>query len=700
MVEPLIAKIAPSLQGIEFNTLIPPLRALEVCHLDDINFEFTSSFVLPDAASQLKDVKRILDSNPDAPLSIFGHADPVGTEDFNKKLSGRRAIAVYAMLTRKENIWEELYTNPIGTDDWQRKPIQSMLETIGYDPGPIDGIVGRRTKAALRSFQANNGLPQTGSPNRGTRSALFLEYMDVTCVDAEGNPFELANSNFLGKGKDPKGKADVQGCSEFNPVMLFSEAQNRTLSQPKNKNQRDFENAINRRVSIIFFDPVSYIFLESWPCPRTIEGITGCKKRFWSDAEDRGEFGPVRRLYKDTHDSFRCRFYDRIVNTIPAYVPQSGLNRRLIARWSKNEILPIQNSSFPPATPPTDVIPDNAQVELMAETQGVPDGVKAKIEICHAETDLVIPDGALVDLEVRGNRVIDTTTNASPIFSFESNSLPYRHWANPFFYFKVIIENEGLHYETPKNYNENPRDVLRINWWHVSVSDAVADTPAGGNLTTQDEMNEVANLHSLNPHRKIGTTAFNSNIVPTSHWGSVLRNAYSYHHASHGDVVCRIDNDSFEDTDGDNIPDQCPNDPLHPGRSVVVLGDSNFGDNEVGQINDIPSTPRYLVYFNTCVAGWEPSLADALIARDTRNVIAFRKYIPDGDAREMARQIYRKWVQIYKCDPEKIAQVFFSVAPAFFKTMRPILFGADGGPALADAEIAAKAIEGALGVLV
>jgi len=39
---------------------------------------------------------------------------------------------------------------------------QRLLTALGYAPGPIDGIAGRRTRAAVRAFQAANGLPADG----------------------------------------------------------------------------------------------------------------------------------------------------------------------------------------------------------------------------------------------------------------------------------------------------------------------------------------------------------------------------------------------------------------------------------------------------------------------------------------------------------------------------------------------------------
>jgi peptidoglycan hydrolase-like protein with peptidoglycan-binding domain len=37
--------------------------------------------------------------------------------------------------------------------------IQRALQAKGYDPGPLDNIIGPRTKAALVKFQKDNGLP-------------------------------------------------------------------------------------------------------------------------------------------------------------------------------------------------------------------------------------------------------------------------------------------------------------------------------------------------------------------------------------------------------------------------------------------------------------------------------------------------------------------------------------------------------------
>jgi peptidoglycan hydrolase-like protein with peptidoglycan-binding domain len=49
---------------------------------------------------------------------------------------------------------------------------QNALNSKGYDAGAADGRMGPNTRAAILKFQADNGLPQTGSLDNATRDAL------------------------------------------------------------------------------------------------------------------------------------------------------------------------------------------------------------------------------------------------------------------------------------------------------------------------------------------------------------------------------------------------------------------------------------------------------------------------------------------------------------------------------------------------
>lgn len=51
---------------------------------------------------------------------------------------------------------------------------QTRLDQLGFDPGPIDGIMGPQTRAAIRDFQRDQGLAVTGRLDSRTRAALGI----------------------------------------------------------------------------------------------------------------------------------------------------------------------------------------------------------------------------------------------------------------------------------------------------------------------------------------------------------------------------------------------------------------------------------------------------------------------------------------------------------------------------------------------
>ena len=57
----------------------------------------------------------------------------------------------------------------------QMKLTQETLRGLGYISGPIDGIMGSGTAAALRAFQQQQGLQTTGRANPETLAALGIE---------------------------------------------------------------------------------------------------------------------------------------------------------------------------------------------------------------------------------------------------------------------------------------------------------------------------------------------------------------------------------------------------------------------------------------------------------------------------------------------------------------------------------------------
>src|SRR5690349_16893462 len=88
-------RLAPSTDTSR-NTVSWDLIPAACLSLPDCLFEFDSSFVNPEIADRLKGLPtlREMHKSPEGNLpllSIFGHADPVGPDEYNKQLSGRRA---------------------------------------------------------------------------------------------------------------------------------------------------------------------------------------------------------------------------------------------------------------------------------------------------------------------------------------------------------------------------------------------------------------------------------------------------------------------------------------------------------------------------------------------------------------------------------------------------------------------------------
>jgi peptidoglycan hydrolase-like protein with peptidoglycan-binding domain len=50
--------------------------------------------------------------------------------------------------------------------------VQNALKQAGHDPGPIDGVMGAQTSAALKAYQKEHGLDATGELDAATAAKL------------------------------------------------------------------------------------------------------------------------------------------------------------------------------------------------------------------------------------------------------------------------------------------------------------------------------------------------------------------------------------------------------------------------------------------------------------------------------------------------------------------------------------------------
>lgn len=307
--ETTVTSVAPSTTGSEFNTLKMLVDPVACWRVDDLCFEFDSSFPGLRIRAGLQRLTQLLERHPPAsfaerrqppdahgcPLSIFAHADPVGDDLYNKQLSGRRAMAIYGLLTHDVELWDALFTQPLGDDRWGSPALEAMADataTSGRSVG-VGGIEGDAVR----------------------RKALYQRYMALLWAP----DLALQKRDFLARGADPGGKGDYQGCSEFNPLLLASRQEESGFAQDEDKIRRNRVNAPNRRVMVLIFRRGSRIDSNLWPCPRVSEGPGACRKRFWADGEARRSMRlpDQRRQYEQSKDTFACRFYDRLVSRSP-----------------------------------------------------------------------------------------------------------------------------------------------------------------------------------------------------------------------------------------------------------------------------------------------------------------------------------------------------------------------------------------------
>jgi outer membrane protein OmpA-like peptidoglycan-associated protein len=337
--------VGPSTSN-EFNTARLQLIPIACFRIDDMRFKFDSSFVLPETQSELTEFLALRKSDlrvDGAPISIFGHADPsfqgnfeLGSstqqsgDDYNKVLSGRRAIAIYALLVRDPSFWNTLYSNHLGRDLWGEDSIRIILDSLDQESGSAGQQSQSQSSRSGSSSQSSSDSARDArvrdiANDSGQRQQLFLKYMNLLCGELKLEK----GKDFLARGAGPDQKGDVQGCSRFNPLLLFSQEKEAEFkSADQNKNQavlatRNAGNAPNRRVMIFVFRKGSQVLSAKWPCPSYKEGVAGCKKRFFSNGDARrATHAPnVDSNFEQTHDTFACRFYQRISEGSPCNTP-------------------------------------------------------------------------------------------------------------------------------------------------------------------------------------------------------------------------------------------------------------------------------------------------------------------------------------------------------------------------------------------
>ena len=229
-----------------------------VC-IPGVTFAFDKSFIRPSVVEALESLQTAIEAHPDAMVFVFGHTDKVGSEQYNKDLSDRRAKSAYAFVTNDTAIWEALYNE----ESWGIASVQEILADLGFYTGALDGKDGPATKQAIKEFQLSKSQTDTGNNDKPTRELLFADYMTGK------HDVKIAKERFL----EPK----FTGCGEFNPKVETEAAEEK-----------------NRRVSFFLFDPSK---VPKIPCK--FGDMAPCKKMI-------GLPGPRKKK------EFKCAFFDNI----------------------------------------------------------------------------------------------------------------------------------------------------------------------------------------------------------------------------------------------------------------------------------------------------------------------------------------------------------------------------------------------------
>jgi outer membrane protein OmpA-like peptidoglycan-associated protein len=91
---------------VELQPVVQPVlvRPDVVLVFEELHFKFDSSALTDESRAILKRSIRVLQSNPAATVRLAGYASAAGTEEYNRKLSERRAKAVEEYLIRYGSI--------------------------------------------------------------------------------------------------------------------------------------------------------------------------------------------------------------------------------------------------------------------------------------------------------------------------------------------------------------------------------------------------------------------------------------------------------------------------------------------------------------------------------------------------------------------------------------------------------------------
>jgi hypothetical protein len=240
-----------------------------VLEIEDVFFRHNSAVMMPDSTEDITDTApkedritglavlktvfiRLMEF-PDQKIIIAGHTDTSGDANYNLTLSDLRAESILCILDGNKERWVK-----ISKDKHKNEDIQQILlwvyvtRAVDCHPGKIDGIIGSKTKSALKNFQTyyneyfKQSIKVDGIAGSETWGAFYDVYQDELKKMLDVNEPEMMQyrTTLRWQFQDHK----FIGCGENWPVEEAS--------------KDNYRSRRNRRVEILFFDPEEKFDLE------------------------------------------------------------------------------------------------------------------------------------------------------------------------------------------------------------------------------------------------------------------------------------------------------------------------------------------------------------------------------------------------------------------------------------------------------
>ncbi|VAW74726.1 hypothetical protein MNBD_GAMMA12-3069 [hydrothermal vent metagenome] len=162
--------------------------------INDANFDYDNSFLIRSEIASLFQLQGLLKEHKGSKIRIIAHTDEMGSKKYNMTLSQRRAMSIFAYITRDPLEWEKLYNNP--NEKWNLHTIKYILsglpnpdrirdgkKKVNYQVGNIKSDYrDKAIKDAIKAYKSHNGLKPVnidaeGEGGREFRLKIFHDYM-------------------------------------------------------------------------------------------------------------------------------------------------------------------------------------------------------------------------------------------------------------------------------------------------------------------------------------------------------------------------------------------------------------------------------------------------------------------------------------------------------------------------------------------